>query len=246
MKKAFFFIFVATTAFAETYPAVTKAEFKIAYPCSVLGSLPKEKEKKETIVFYEKEKDSFHQMGFIIRKVTDGKGKSDFTLKYRRNSPLEILNKTIYEKLKKSSSGEFKCEYDLVYDEILPQVVHSCSFKTETLTMTEEHYDFVKMFKVPVPQFENLKEFAIDARNWKLVLSPERQKLNPFSKNPSIEVWMTRGECRLEVSGKSELVSEDPEELRELSKRAFQFLKTEVLAPPSPVQGNKTEWALGL
>lgn len=246
MKKILLFLLVPISVGAQVSPDFNSGEFKVGYPCEALDKISKEKEEHELITFYEKDKNPFLVAGYILRKRTDNKGKSDYTIKYRKESSSLLLDEKLYKDLSASTQGELKCEYDVTYHHIQPKVVRSCSFKSMTAGPLSLHRDFVKMIGSPIPEFTDMKEFRVEATSWKLKLSEEALKTNPFKKAPSVERWMTRGECRLEVSGKMDFLSRDLSYIHEVSARNFKFLKDAVKAAPLSQQGNKTEWVLGL
>ncbi|MFP5384725.1 MAG: hypothetical protein ACLGHN_01510 [Bacteriovoracia bacterium] len=252
MKKLLIMtMLLSGTAFSQTTPLINSGEVKINYPCEVLDKLPKEKEEKESITFYDLDNNPVYVAGYILRKRvnTDSK-EADFTIKYRTRSPSIILDQTLYKKLSGSPSGKLKCEFDVPYNHVELMPTYSCSFKSDTENPLDEHLQFVRMVKVPLPHFtrdiENFREFNAQGQSWNLKLTPEQQKKSPFKKKISLEKWTVRNECRLEVSGRIETVKGDSKVIHRAAGEAFAFLMGVIPGSPAPKQGSKTKWVLGL
>jgi hypothetical protein len=230
-------LFVSSQVFAGITPVIEKGEVKITYPCETLNKIPKKKETKETISFFEKEKNAFSKAGFIIRKRV-GEEESDFTIKFRGELN---LNAHLYQQLNDSKNGKLKCEFDITYNPSYPKVVKSCSFKSDGEYLLEEHLNFITMVGAPMPAFDHtlrgLREYQVSATSWKIKLNDEEKANNPFTKKPSVEKWVFGNECVLEVSGKFDDVRQ--------AQAGLAFLKDLIKAAPSAVQGNKTARVLG-
>jgi hypothetical protein len=242
MKKSIFFsaLLISSSVIAQT-PVFNSAEVKISYPCEVLESLPKEKEENEIISFFETNDGSVYKSNYILRKRVGEK--QDFTIKYRIDKESSVvLDPLIYKNLIESQNGDMKCEYDITYQPEHYKTSYSCSFKTEGLGLHKEHLDFMQMLKRNISGWDQslkgMREIKVEATSWKLKVP----KNHPFSKKPSIDRWIARGECKLEVSGKFD-VSGDPDAK---ALEGLSFLKSQIKSSPSPIQGNKTAWALGI
>lgn len=249
MKPVVLLLLFTAPVFAQVKPSMTEGEVKINYPCSMVDQLPKEKEESEKITFYDKDKNPYSVSGLIFRKRENvSEEKTDFTLKYRTQSQSILLDETLFSKISKSELGEFECEFDSSYHPIGPRIVYTCAFKSPTEKAISLHKDFVKMVNLAVPDFamdmSDMKTFHVASTSWKYKLSKTQKKESPFVKAPSIEKWVTRGECRLEVSGKLEVSNSDPGALHASADKGFKFLKSLMPGEPSPVQGNKTEWVI--
>lgn len=237
MKKLLLISLVSFSAVAGIEPVIKNGEVKINYPCEILDSIPKGKEDKETISFFEKGNNTVYASGYILRKRA-----TDFTVKYRADVGPVILDETIYQNLLSSPNGEMKCELDLTYDPNHYRTSRSCSFKSETSGPIDEHFMFFKgSFDL-----SQMREIKVSSSSWKMKLGPEQEGKSPFIKKPSVERWTLRGECRLEVSGKFETQTGDPREMDDLTIAGLDFLKGLIDAEPSEFQGNKTAWVLGI
>lgn len=246
MKKlCFLFILLSVEAFAGVYPVISSGEVKINYPCSILDSIPKNKEEKETITFFEKGEGSFHQQGFILRKRSGEE--EDFTVKYRSGEAFGV-DDTLYERLSDSAAGEMKCEFDSNYHLSGFHTSRSCSFKTPSNDLLPEHLEFIEMIKRPLSGFSGslmgLRAVEIASTSWKLIL-PAGTK-NPFIKKPSVERWELKGRCLLEVSGKYQASSSSAEVIETHIREGLAFLQQVIKSAPDSHQGGKTSWALGL
>jgi hypothetical protein len=236
-----FFNYAHTSTHAQVSPTWATGEVKITYPCSVIDSLPKDKEEKEIISFFELGKNEVLKTGYIVRRRVETKsGKADFTIKYRSPSRSLVLENNLYAKLGDSSHGKLKCEFDANYRTDGHNISYSCSFKSETSLPLQEHYDFIKMVGKPIsklpPDISGMKEIKFTSTSWKLELNKAQKKENPFYKKPSIEMWtLEDGRCRMEISGRTDLAS--------ISK-AISFIRSLVNSPPASDQGSKTEWVL--
>lgn len=249
MKSLLSLLLISSPVLAQIKPLLNEGEVKITYPCSMIDQLPKEKEEAEKITFYDKDKNPYSVSGLIIRKREHLTEKNfDFTVKYRTNHQSILLDEELHAKLSKSDAGEFECEFDISYHPISPGVVFSCAFKSPTDKAISLHKDFLKMVNVSVPDFSlnmsDMKAYQVNSTSWKYKLTPKQKKENPFKKAPSLEKWVTRGECRLEISGKLEAKSSDPAVLHPAAQRGFTFLKSLMPGEPSAIQGNKTEWVI--
>lgn len=237
MKKLFFISLLSFSALAQVEPLIKNGEVKINYPCEILDSIPKGKESKETISFFERGNNTIYASGYILRKRAN-----DFTVKYRTDRGPIVLDESIYRNLLSSTKGEMKCELDLTYDPNHYRTGRSCSFKSETTGPIDEHFMFFK------GRFDltQMREIRVSSSSWKMKLTPEQEGKSPFIKKPSVERWTLRGECRLEVSGKFETQDGDPQEMDDLTVAGLNFLKSLIVTPPSELQGNKTAWVLGI
>lgn len=236
--------FIATSALAT----VTSGEVKISYPCEALDQIPRQKEEKEKISFFDMNGNVIYRAGYILRKRVSGNS-SDFTIKHRMDKAID-LDQELFAKLSSSPDGELKCEYDMTYAPAGFKSSQSCSFKSETAAPLPEHFEFIKMVKKPITGWNQtmrgLKEITVESTSWKLSMTPAEAKLNPFTKKPSVEMWVARGECKLEVSGKFQAESSDARTITRVTENGLKFLKSVVKVAPSPEQGNKTAWALGI
>lgn len=237
MKKLLLISLVSFSALAQVEPLIKNGEVKINYPCEILDSIPKGKEDKETISFFERGNNTVYASGYILRKRA-----TDFTVKYRADVGPIVLDETIYQNLLNSPNGEMKCELDLTYDPNHYRTSRSCSFKSDTTGPIDEHFMFFK------ESFDltQMREIKVSTSSWKMKLSSEQERKSPFIKKPSVERWTLRGECRLEVSGKFESQEGDPREMDDLTTAGLNFLKGLIDAEPSELQGNKTAWVLGI
>lgn len=246
MKKlCFLFILLSVEAFGGVYPVIDSGEVKINYPCSILSSIPKDKEEKEIITFFEKGEESFHQQGFILRKRFGEE--EDFTVKFR-SSEAFVVDEYLYGRLSNSAAGEMKCEFDSNYHLSGAQTSRSCSFKTLSNDLLPEHLEFIEMIKRPLSGFSGsltgLRTVEIASTSWKLIL-PAGTK-NPFIKKPSVERWELKGHCLLEVSGKYQARSSSPDVIQAHIREGLAFLQQVIKSAPDFHQGGKTSWALGL
>ncbi len=237
MKKLFFISLLSFSALAQVEPLIKNGEVKINYPCEILDSIPKGKESKETISFFERGNNTVYASGYILRKRA-----TDFTVKYRTDLGAIVLDETIYQNLLNSPNGEIKCELDLTYDPNYYRTSRSCSFKSETKDPIEEHFMFFKESF----DLSQMKEIKVSSSSWKMKLTPEQEGKSPFIKKPSVERWTLRGECRLEISGKFETQDGDPRAMDDLTVAGLNFLKNLIDTAPSELQGNKTAWVLGI
>ena len=249
MKSVALFLLFAAPVFAQVKPSMTEGEVKINYPCSIVDQLALDKEEVEKITFYDKDKNPYAVSGLIFRKRENvAEEKTDFTLKYRTQSQSILLDQTLHSKISKSELGEFECEFDATYHPIGPGIVYSCAFKSPTENAISLHKDFVKMVNLSVPDFNlnmsDMKAFHVDSTSWKYKLTARQKKENPFVKAPSVEKWVTRGECRLEISGKLKVSNSDPAVLHASADKGFKFLLSLMPGDPSKIQGSKTEWVL--
>ncbi|MCM2349182.1 MAG: hypothetical protein NDI69_04120 [Bacteriovoracaceae bacterium] len=246
MKKlCFLLILLSMEAFAGIYPVIDSGEVKINYPCGILNLIPKDKEEKEIITFFEKSGDSFHHQGFILRKRSGEE--EDFTVKYRATEAF-VLDDYLYGRLSNSAAGEMKCEFDSNYHLSRFHTSRSCSFKTLSNDLLPEHLEFIEMIKRPLSGFSGsltgLRTVEIASTSWKLVL-PTGTK-NPFIKKPSVERWELKGHCLLEVSGKYQASSSSPDVIQAHIKEGLVFLQQVIKSAPDSHQGGKISWALGL
>lgn len=232
------------TAFAVA-PDFNSMEVKISYPCEVENKLKLEKEERELITFYDGNGNPLYRDGLVLR-MRKGAEESDFTAKYRTQSSMLDFNESLYKSLLSRQDGKLKCEIDLVYSENNKhRASKSCSFKTDSSTLTDGHRDFIRMVRKN-PDLKNLKQFSVESISKKIKLSASEKAENPFEKKPSVEKWLVRGECKLEASGKFEIKGLSEGEVRSLADKGFSFLRKIIPSAPSPEQGNKTGWALGL
>lgn len=248
MKMVFacIILLISASSFGVT-PAVSGGEVKILYPCSSLSNMDVEKEESETITFFEKGQRGLNDVGLILRHREASQGHEDLTVKFRDPKDQEInLDETIYRDFSRSHAGEFKCEADVNYDPLHPQSTVSCSWTMEGKDLEKEHFDFIKMVGVETPDLSNLRDVQVRSTSWKLVIDDGKLATGPIKKRPSVEKWQFRNECLLEVSGKFEAKTTDPERVYAKAKEALKFLKGLVKATPSPLQGNKTSRALGI
>lgn len=229
----YLFALIAMPALAEI-SYVSGGEAKILYPCSILESLPLEKEEKETISFFEKDKQGLNDMGLVLRYI-QGRSGDELTIKFRTQKNL-VIDETIYQNLSASSRGELKCEEDVNFDPVQPKVTNSCSFKAPGNQFLPEHADLIRMVGLPQPNLENLRRVDVASTSWKYKL-PSGQS-GPLTKKPSIEVWQFRNICILEVSGKYQAPVR--------AEAVLGFLRGLIKADPSQQQGNKTGLALGI
>lgn len=223
-------------------PAFDHGEVKILYPCSVLKELPREKEERETITFFERNKNELHRRGLIFRYIESNKG-SELTVKFRAPDGEDLrVDSKIFRDLQNSHAGEVKCEVDATYDPQTPKEVRSCSFKSPTNYFINEHFIFMKMVHTKLPDFDgDLRDFRqveVRSTSWKYDLTPEQKARSPLTKKPSIEMWVFGNECILEISGKFESPT--------TPKKAMDFVKSLTKAGPASIQGNKTGRVLGL
>lgn len=247
MNKLFLLTLLSFNAFSHVHPEIRNGEVKISYPCEILDSLPKAKEEKEQISFFELGENALYHSGYILRK-RESEEASDFTLKFRSKEDI-LVKEDIYQALLSSLNGEFKCEYDLTYKPDGYGKSKSCSFKSETPLPVAEHFDFVRMLGIPLLgdfELHSMREVQVSSTSWKLKLTRAMEAKSPFAKKISIERWVREGECRLEVSGKFESPSRDLKVIDSLIKEGLSFLQSVVKATPSEEQGNKTAWVLGV
>lgn len=225
-------------AFGGFIPEIKKGEAKILFPCDILDSLPKESKGIEEVIFYDKKDLKFFAQGLIIRKRIKSNS-SEMTVKFR-SSKVFNLNQEIYDKLKSSPAGDFKCEADATYSFPSPAIEYSCSFTSLGHELTKEHREFIKMMGVrfeTVEELKNLHSIKINASEWKYV-KQGNSELKGALKKVMIEQWNFGTECLLEVSSKFDLVTED--EISVFAKKTMEKLINLIQASPSKVQGNKT------
>lgn len=250
MKKIIFF-FVSLPLFAQVSPTMNSGEVKINYPCDITSKLSLTKEEKESITFFEIENNAAFRAGYIFRRrVNKTTSEADFTAKFRSKSSSIILDQKLFQALSDSPNGEMKCEFDISYHHIEYTPTWSCSFKSDTPTALSEHKEFVKMVNIPVrglpADWQNMKETKISSTSWKLKLSKTEEARSPFEKKISVEKWVKGDQCRLEVSGKLTANSADPKVIHQVAGKGFKFIKEVIPYEPSPEQGMKTAWALGI
>ncbi len=241
MKKTLPLILLSFSAFGAHLPEFSQGEIKINYPCGTESLIPKNKEEKEVITFFERGNNELYQKGYILRRRV-GEGESDFTIKYRSEDSFRV-DRNHYQELLISRMGEFKCEYDFAYFPGRINFGRSCSFKSETEIPIQEHNDFTSMIGKEINgglSIQTMKGVSVQSINWKVKLKPQEEQENPFNKRPSLEKWTIRGECRLEISGKLSNLSQETVEA------GFRFLRRLVPEAPSPAQGSKTSWVLGV
>jgi len=241
MKNTLPLFLLSFSAYGAHLPEFTQGEIKINYPCGTESVISKNKEEKEVITFFERGNNELYEAGYILRRRVS-EGDRDFTIKYRSKESFSV-DRNYYQELLNSEMGEFKCEYDFTY---LPQKLNfsrSCSFKSETEMPLQEHNDFTSMIGKEIDggfHINSMKEVSAQSVSWKVKLTSQEEQENPFTKRPSLEKWTVRDECRLEISGKLSNLSQEAVEA------GFQFLLRLVPEAPSPEQGSKTSWALGV
>lgn len=250
MKKLIF-LFISLPLYAQVTPSMNSGEVKINYPCEITSRLTLAKEEKEIITFLELDKNAVYKAGYNLRKrVNTETNEADFTVKYRSESPSIILDQKLFQKLTDSSNGELKCEFDISYHPVEYTPRWSCSFKSDTSGILPEHKEFIKMVNIPIPELPadlgTMKEVKISSTSWKLKIPKEDEVRNPFEKKISVEKWVKGKECRLEVSGKISASSGDPKVLHLAAEKGFKFIRELISEEPSPEQGMKTAWALGI
>ncbi|WP_408096919.1 hypothetical protein ACJVC5_17930 [Peredibacter sp. HCB2-198] len=228
----FLTLFLSAPVFSQV-SFISQGEAKILYPCNVLESIPREKEEREMISFFEKGRKELDERGIILRYIRS-ETSDELTLKYRSKGNFSV-DETIYRALSASPRGEFKCEEDVNYG---PSYSYSCSFKAPGSELLPEHADLARMVRVQLPDLNNLRRVDVASTSWKLKMTPAQAQKSPLTKKPSIEVWKFRDVCLLEVSGKYQAPVD--------ARAALSFLEGLVNARPSQVQGNKTGLALGI
>ena len=241
MKKTLLYFLLSFSAYGAHLPEFTQGEIKINYPCGTETLISKNKEAKEAITFFERGNNELYQEGYILRRRVS-EGERDFTIKYRSKDFFSV-NGNYYQELLSSVMGEFKCEYDFTYHPQGTNFSRSCSFKSETVMPLPEHNDFTSMIGKEIEgglHIHSMKEVSVQSISWKVKLTPQEEQESPFTKRPSLEKWTVRDECRLEISGKLSNLSPEAVEA------GFQFLLRLVPETPSPEQGSKTSWALGV
>ncbi|WPU63903.1 hypothetical protein [Peredibacter starrii] len=233
MKKLLLLAIFITGPVLAQVSYISGGEAKILYSCDVLESIPREKEEREMISFFEKGLKGLNDLGLILRFIRSQKG-DELTLKFRTQRSLPI-DETIYRKLSASTNGEFKCEEDVNYG---LSYSNSCSFKAPGDDFRPEHADLARMVGVDLPDLSNLRRVDVSSISWKLKLTPAQAQKSPLIKKPSVEVWTFRDVCILEVSGKYQAPVD--------ARAALTFLEGLVNARPAQIQGNKTGLALGI
>ena len=228
----FLSLFLSATVFAQV-SYISGGEAKILYSCDVLESIPREKEEREMISFFEKGLKGLDDLGLILRYIRT-QNSDELTLKIRTSTILSIKD-TIYRQLSNSPRGEFKCEEDVNYG---PKYTYSCSFKAPGDNLLPEHADLARMVGVELPDLTNLRRVDVASTAWKLKMTPAQAQKSPLTKKPSVEIWQFRDVCILEVSGKYQAPVD--------ARAALSFLEGVINARPSQIQGNKTGLALGI
>lgn len=225
-------IFISGPVLAQV-SFISGGEAKILYPCTVLESIPREKEEREMISFFEKGMKGLDDLGLVLRYIRSQKS-DELTLKFRSQKPFSI-DEAIYRQLSTSTRGEFKCEEDVNYG---LKYTNSCSFKAPGDDLLVEHAELARMVGVQLPDLTNLRRVDVASTAWKLKMTPAQAQNSPLTKKPSVEVWTFRDVCLLEVSGKYQAPVD--------ARAALSFLEGLVNARPAQIQGNKTGLALGI
>lgn len=228
-------------------PNIKKGEAKVTFLCEDFPT-PAKKVDEEVISFYVDQK--LDATGLILRSRVNLKDatENDVTLKFRPRSGPVILEKDLYEKLKKRSDEgviDLKCEVDV---SLGPKSVSSCSVTTQSNVLSDDHQLFSQMSSGSSikPNLQDYPSIKIEAKSWK-VAAGELPKI-------SVEKWVIKNKnqkelCLLEVSAKFEVEEEPKSNLSvRLQAEAVKTLDKLIRAfpgkKPAAIQGNKTSRAI--
>lgn len=253
MKKLIFISFsslLLSSAFAETkIPNIKKGEVKITFNCEDFPT-PSKKVDEELITFSDDQ--GLKKAGLILRSRKNVKQpeKSDVTIKFRPASGDIVLDKALYDALKKKDDAKvlkLKCESDVSEG---PTFVESCSLTTVSKDLGPDHQSFAIMTtgSSVKPLMINYPTVQVSALSWEIS--------DEVFEKIAIEKWVVKNKsgkelCLLEASAKFE-VEEDPKNtlkprLKTQAKLAWDALaasKAFVGKGRASIQGNKTGRAL--